>query len=168
MSVSPPSAYFGQPQRQQLLRDEAQTWLRPQTPFRKHSLAKGIGGGTDCVGLCESLLKAAGAVPAELTFLRRDRDYSPHVANDRILTALRGLDYFSEIPAEEIHAYEDLLPGDLLVTKTGVDLAHLLIVIEPPRCLQCAHPHGVSECDAFDPQYNSLLVAAFRPIDRNI
>lgn len=137
------------------------------TPFRKGSCAPGVGGGMDCVALCEFILFTSGAVP-QFQFPRRDRDYSPHVANDRILKYFRGQiedDRQSAMLKKrfaELNSDVDLMPGDVLVMKDGVALYHLPIVIDPPRCLQCASPDGVSECDAGDPQYREKIVTIFR------
>jgi hypothetical protein len=164
--------FFSDPERVTLLRNEADEWYRPYTPFRRNSHAKGAGGGTDCVGFDEAVLKAAGAIPWDIYFPRSRRDYSPHVMNDRILKCLRGqaddpqsatlATIFAELPADSIKSYTDVLPGDICIMKSGVGLYHMPIVIDPPRCMQCAYPDGVSELDLFDPQYNEKLITVFR------
>ena len=157
--------FFEDPDRAAALIAEAKTWRG--TPFRRGSSAKGAGGGIDCVGLDESLLFAVGAVP-KFNFPRdRKRDYSRHVYNDRILKYLRGQfeDPQSKILASRLAELAKdiaLMTGDILILKTGVDLYHMPIVLDPPRFIQCAFPHGVSEADITDPQYRDKLVTIFR------
>lgn len=83
------SWYFTEPKNVTALLTEAATWRH--TPFRFNSRSKGRTGGTDCVGLAEALLLAAGAVQ-EFSFPRQPADMSRHVHNDRILNYLRGRD----------------------------------------------------------------------------
>jgi cell wall-associated NlpC family hydrolase len=82
-------AHFDDESHVTALLTEAASWRH--TPFRFGSRAKGRTGGTDCVGLCEALLLAAGAVDS-FNFPRHPADMSRHVHNDRILNYLRGRD----------------------------------------------------------------------------
>lgn len=142
------------------------------TPYAKFGDAPGIGGGLDCIGLVKYLLVSVGAI-ASFELQRRPRDYSKHVFNERVLRFLRGQEEGSEeigrrfcepFPDRDSFTAADLMPGDLLALTTGRELFHFPIVIDPPRCLQCAAPLGVSECDAFDPQYHDNITTVFRAL----
>jgi hypothetical protein len=172
--------FFEDPEAQKLLIDEAEEWLglRPPlysapTPWARGSLAKGPGGGSDCVGLDQCLMRVSGAAP-HFVFPRRKHDYSPHAVNKRVLKYLRGeLDdpqskelarIFAEFPIAEGEAgcNVTLLCGDLIVLKTGVDLWHLPVMLGPSRFVQCMYPDGVSEGDIGQPLYRDRLVTMFR------
>lgn len=156
--------YFQNPKHVARLRAAADSWR--DTPFRFGSKAKGISGGTDCVGLVESLLFESGALPS-FEFPRRPRDMSPHVRNNRILDYLRGKinDQQSKALAKrfmELPKDTELMPGDVLILrKANADLFHLPIVIDPPRCAHCLGA-GVGECDATDPNIADRIVSVFR------
>lgn len=172
------SWFFSDSAAVQRLCKELESWRG--TPFRFGSRAKGIVGGTDCVGFCEAVMKAAGAVE-EFNFPRRPADMSRHVHNDRILNYLRGkslsetggLDPQSKVLAERFEELDveaivapitslQLMPGDLLILKTGVGLYHMPIMMSHTAFMQCAYPDGVSEGDITAPNYREHLVAAFR------
>jgi hypothetical protein len=159
------NAFFSYPENAARLLTVIVEWH--DTPFRKFSCVKGVAGGADCVCFVQSCLFAAGAIP-ELKFDRRPRDYSGNVFNRKLLEYFRGElvdDPQSAMLAErfaELAIEAPLITGDVLVLKGGQDLYHLLLVTEPPRCMQCAPPLGVSECDATDPQYHDRFVTLFR------
>jgi hypothetical protein len=140
-------------------------WKR--TPYRKGSCAPGPAGGADCTAFIQGMLFASGAIP-QFSFPRRPRDYSSHIYNEKILSYLRGQAHDPQSRALEaifVELPRDIWPlmvGDLPVIKSGVELYHFLVAIDPPRCAQCAPPDGVSECDAGDPQYREKIVTIFR------
>jgi len=153
---------------------ECESWRR--TPFRFGSRAKGIGGGADCVGFCEAVMLAAGAV-TQFNFPRTPADNSRHVHNDRILNYLRGkvddpqsaylAQRFVElfvIDPEEPGAPTPVpfLAGDLVLMKTGKGLWHMPVMMSATAFMQCAFPDGVTEGDITAPNYRKYLVAAFR------
>jgi cell wall-associated NlpC family hydrolase len=155
------------------LRAECESWRK--TPFRFGSRAKGIGGGTDCVGFCEAVMLAAGAV-TQFSFPRTPEDNSRHVHNDKILNYLRGkiddeqsrhlAQRFAELrlALDPDHAPDlpEFFPGDLLILKTGVGLYHMPVMLSATAFMQCAYPDGVTEGDITAPNYRDYLVAAFR------
>ena len=180
-----PPWFFSDAAAVQRLCTEAESWRN--TPFRFGSRAKGIGGGTDCVGFCEAVLLAAGAV-TQFNFQRRPEDKSRHVHNDRILNYLRGsarasrapagaspddlpidpqsaylAERFAELPSSILDSpSSQFFPGDILILKTGVGLYHMPVMITATAFMQCAFPDGVTEGDITAPNYHDYLVAAFR------
>jgi cell wall-associated NlpC family hydrolase len=157
------SHFFSDATRVQALRSECESWRR--TPFRFGSSAKGIDGGTDCVGFCEAVLVAAG-VFASFNFPRTPADNSRHVHNDKILNYLRGkIDdpqsvylsrCFEELPLTEF------MSGDLLLLRTGKGLWHMCVMLSSTAFMQCAFPDGVTEGNITTSNYRKYLVAAFR------
>jgi cell wall-associated NlpC family hydrolase len=171
------SFYFEDAEAVHRLRTEAAQWRG--TGFYPYSKAK--GGGVDCVGLCEALLSAAGAIPADLSFPRAPADYSRHVHNDKILNYLRGnvaddpqstllARMFAELPKPERkqlsafrYDYEpQLMPGDVLILKGGVGIFHMPVMLSDRSFIQSAYPDGVSEGDIGDSNYEPFIVAVFR------
>src|SRR5882757_4131294 len=74
--------FFSYPEKAIALIAEGQSWRG--TPFRRGSIAKGPGGGTDCVGFDQCVYKAVGAIPAHINLQReKRRDFSRHCENDR-------------------------------------------------------------------------------------
>jgi hypothetical protein len=171
--------YFRNPENVSRLFAQRAHW--EGTPFRKGSCVPGPAGGSDCVCLAESMLHGAGAVP-RFHFPRKSHDYSEHVIHRRVLEYLRGhgrladgsIDpqslelgrYFAELP--ELAALDRdeiiplLLPGDIPILKSGVDLFHMPIMMQPPLFSQCIFPAGVCEGQINDPQYHEHLVTLFR------
>jgi cell wall-associated NlpC family hydrolase len=170
-AVSDRRWFFSSAAAVQQLITECESWRR--TPFRFGSRAKGIGGGTDCVGFCEAVMLAAGAV-TQFNFPRGPEDNSRHVHNDKILNYLRGkiddpqsaylASRFAELPfIPQPSAFNlSLMPGDLLILKTGRGLYHMPIMMSSTAFMQCAYPQGVTEGDITAPNYRAYLVTAFR------
>ncbi|MBA2585693.1 MAG: hypothetical protein H0U99_04340 [Chthoniobacterales bacterium] len=157
--------FFTDSKRAARLQREAESWIG--TPFREFSKAKGAAGGVDCVGLCEEILRVAGAVD-RFTFPRTSADYQGHAFGDRLLQWMRGeIDdpqskvlkkRFVEFGPKD-HTY---MPGDLLVLR-HFELFHLPIIIDERRHFVNALPRlGVVRGTIQDSSYNAHLVAIFR------
>lgn len=174
--------YFDDPANAALLKEEALSWLG--TPFRQcyhdtsRSDVKGIGGGIDCVGLVQELMRRSGAVDGFL-FKREPSDYQPHQSGEKILDFLRGkaddpqsvrlgaifeeLSIPDQVIDPDAETPRDFFkPGDVCVLKHG-SLFHLPVIIDNDLHFVNALPRlGVIEGTIQDSTYSSHLVAVFR------
>jgi len=176
-------SYFDDPERAKALEAEARSWLG--TPFRecyRRDLAafdlKGKGGGIDCVGLVQEVMRRVGAA-GEFTFARQPSDYQSHQLGDKVLDWLRGkIDnpesrrlgaMFEELAIPDQVRDPDaptprdfFKPGDILVLRHG-SLFHLPVVVDRELHFVSALPRvGVTEGTIQDSTYSGHLVAAFR------
>ena len=81
------ASYFDDPRHAKALRLESLSWIG--TPFRPFSIAKGPGGGIDCIGLVSEIFTAIGAT-GKWNFPRVHADYENHQLGDKVLDWLRG------------------------------------------------------------------------------
>ena len=174
-------SYFDDPERAAALHREARSWIG--TPFREcyHDFStdvKGAGGGVDCVGLAQEIMRRVGAVD-KFVFEREPADYQPHQSGDKILEWLRGNvadpesvrlgAIFEELEIPDAVTDPDaptprdfFKPGDICVLRHG-SLFHLPVIYDDDLHFVNALPRlGVVEGTIQDSTYSSHLVAVFR------